>query len=189
MEHEIWAKYQLLPLDPFLLWPSQYQFLPIDSIYWQLSRNLLTFREEHFFLAICIAYSEAWLYLSELFVLLLLYDMVGDHLPPYHLCLWQAFLCWPLTSLFLWCFPTIRHNEIHANSLSQVCSNVKIGPRLQPLSCKTLSHCTSHSYRKDGKIKKRIIMKKEFIAWNLYTTCIFGTHRNYFLHMISFSFV
>ena len=35
-----------------------------------------------------------------------------------------------------------------ANLLSQVCSNVQIEPHLQPLSGKTLSHCTSNAENK-----------------------------------------
>ena len=45
-------------------------------------------------------------------------------------------------------FDGFRHNKLHdvaADLLSQVSSNVQVEPPLQPLSGKTLSHCTSNA--------------------------------------------
>jgi len=113
-------------------------------------------------LAIFIAYSEVWLCINELFVMLLLSGMVGDHLTSLSPVLVASLSL--LTIHFtvpLVFFPTVRHNEIRnvtANLLSQVCSNIQIGPNLQPLSCKILSHSMSHKsilLLEKMKIKKR----------------------------------
>ena len=45
-------------------------------------------------------------------------------------------------------FPSIRHNELHditATLLSEICSNVSIEPRLQPLTGESLDYATSNT--------------------------------------------
>jgi len=94
----------------------------------------------------CQFRSMGMLYIKELFMMLLLFDMV-PHLPTTCAC-GKPFLVDHSLHCSFSGFPTIRHNEIRdvtANLLCQVCSNVQIEPHFQPLSGKTLSQCTSNA--------------------------------------------